>query len=337
MPTTDSRLRILHGTSEIDPQRWQSLTARSPVASFFQSLEAHTFFSSCGGMQSEAYGVEQDGQLAGVMVVTLYAEGGLLRRRFTSRAIVNGGPLLDGAIGHEALLLLLNAVADSLRRRCIYLETRNFNDYSPWRDTFLQAGFSYQPHYNFHIVTDDKTDGRMDKGRRRKIRRAVEHGVRVEHDNSAVASFHTLLLDLYRTKIHKPLSPLAFFETLVRQPFTHLFVVREPGGNVIGGQLCVELEGKVLYSWYCCGQDNLYHDLHPSIMANYAAIRYAADNGFLRLDMMGAGSPGDGGYGVRDFKAQFGGTLVEHGRYLRVFNRAVYSLGKLYIKLKSKA
>lgn len=287
-------------------------------------------------MTSKAYGVEQDGHLKGVMVITIYSEGIGLRRRFTSRMVVNGGPLLADDISHEALFLLFNHVVKSTHKCGIYLETRNFNDYSRWRSSFVQAGFLYEPHYNFHITTDDKTDSRMDKGRRRKIRRAIEHGVVVTHDNGAVAAFHALLLNLYRTKIHKPLFPLPFFEELVKQPFTHLFVVREPYGTVIGGQLCVELFGKVLYSWFCCGLDRQYRDLYPSIMANYAAIRYAVDNGFERLDMMGAGSPGDGGYGVREFKAQFGGTLVEHGRFLYVYNHAIYFLGKQYIKLKSK-
>ena len=151
-----------------------------------------------------------------------------------------------------------------------------------------------------------------------------------------MASFYEILKELYQTRVHKPLFPLDFFERIASQPFTHLFLVKTIEGKVIGGQLCVELQNKVLYSWFCCGMDNDYHDLFPSIMANYAAIRYAVDHGFNRLDMMGAGSPGDGGYGVRDFKAQFGGTLVEHGRFLHVNRRLVYSLGKIYVNLKSK-
>jgi lipid II:glycine glycyltransferase (peptidoglycan interpeptide bridge formation enzyme) len=67
-------------------------------------------------------------------------------------------------------------------------------------------------------------------------------------------------------------------------------------------------------------------------MANYAAIRYAADNGFDRYDMMGAGSPKED-YGVRDFKAQFGGTLVEHGRFLHINNQIIYYLGKHVLKI----
>ena len=324
-------------TEEIGLARWRELAKYSPVRSFFQSPEAHTFFASCGEMQSEAYGVEEEGRLAGVMVVTLYQEGGFLRKRLTSRAVVNGGPLLANDISDEALQMLLTTVIENLRRRCIYIETRNFNDYSRWRAVFEKCGFSYQQHYNFHIDTaDGNVDGRMDKSRRKKIRRATENGAIVEHDNSAVAPFHSILSTLYRTKIHKPLLPLTFFEALMQQPFAHLFIVKEPQGTVIGGQLCVELSGDILYSWFCCGMDSEYRDLHPSIMANYAAIRYAADHGFRRLDMMGAGSPGDGGYGVRDFKAQFGGTLVEHGRYLYICNHVVYTLGKLYIHLKSK-
>ena len=70
-------------------------------------------------------------------------------------------------------------------------------------------------------------------------------------------------------------------------------------------------------------------------MANYAAIRHAADNGFVRYDMMGGGSPGED-YGVRDFKAQFGGTLVEHGRFLYVCRPIIYKLGKAVINLISK-
>ena len=52
--------------------------------------------------------------------------------------------------------------------------------------------------------------------------------------------------------------------------------------------------------------------------------------------MMGAGSPGDGGYGVRDFKAKFGGELVEYGRFRYVANKPLYALGKWAVNLMKK-
>jgi lipid II:glycine glycyltransferase (peptidoglycan interpeptide bridge formation enzyme) len=51
--------------------------------------------------------------------------------------------------------------------------------------------------------------------------------------------------------------------------------------------------------------------------------------------MMGAGKP-DEDYGVRDFKAQFGGTLVEHGRFLKVNNPLIYKAAQIYLKLKTR-
>lgn len=52
--------------------------------------------------------------------------------------------------------------------------------------------------------------------------------------------------------------------------------------------------------------------------------------------MMGAGEPGVP-YGVRDFKAEFGGQLVEHGRFIHICKPMLYRIGKLGVKfLKRK-
>ena len=52
--------------------------------------------------------------------------------------------------------------------------------------------------------------------------------------------------------------------------------------------------------------------------------------------MMGAGAPGDGGYGVREFKAKFGGELVEYGRFKYICNKPLYAIGKLGVKLMKR-
>ena len=50
---------------------------------------------------------------------------------------------------------------------------------------------------------------------------------------------------------------------------------------------------------------------------------------------MGAGSP-DENYGVRDFKARFGGELVEYGRFKKILNPILYEAGKIGLKFISK-
>lgn len=329
-------MKLLTDISMVDRRQWAALVDRSPVSSIFQSPELFNFFAETGLFGTEVIGIEENGVIKGIAACLIQAEGMGLKKKLTTRAIINGGPLLDESISDEALALLLNTVASSLQSRCIFIETRNLNDYSRWKNVFEASGFEYQPHYNFHIDTSEKeVEKRFDKSRRKRIRKALENGAVISSDLTCLPAFYKILSDLYRTKAHKPLPTYHLFEQLAGTPFAKYFFVMSPEGETIGGQLILMLGHRVAYAWYCCGLDKEYRDMNPSIMANYAAIRYAADNGFGCFDMMGAGKPGDK-YGVREFKAQFGGALVEHGRYLFVCHPFVYKMGKMVINLISK-
>lgn len=321
-------MKLLTDLSCIDRQQWRDLIDCSPVASVFQTLEMYNFYISLNLYEVAIVAVEDNG-LKGLALCVIQSNGKGIKQNLTSRAIINGGPLLADDISEEALAALLNETINILKRRSIYIETRNLNDYSRWRNTFEKSGFDYVPHYNFHIDTIDPNlvEKRMDKSRRRRIRRATENGVVISDDISQLPDFYNILYNLYHTKIHKPLPPYSMFEQLTKEPFARYFFVQSPDGKTIGGQLILMLEHRVAYAWYCCGMDREYHDLYPSIMANYAAIRYAADNDYERYDMMGGGTPGED-YGVRDFKAQFGGDMVEQGRYLYNCRPLIYWMGK---------
>ena len=109
----------------------------------------------------------------------------------------------------------------------------------------------------------------------------------------------------------------------------------ELNGEIIGGTVCVELPERCLYEWFVCGRDGEWKSIFPSSLATYAGIRYAAEHSCSRFDMMGAGKP-DEAYGVRDFKARFGGEQVEHGRFLCVCKPLLYWIGKIGVKLMKK-
>lgn len=320
--------------SSINREQWQALVNRSPVASVFQTPEMYDFYHELQLYSTTVCAIEEKGVLKGLILCLIQSEGHGIRGRLTARAIINGGPLLDDDISSEAIKTLLKSTVAELKQHCIYIETRNLNSYARWKQTFEICGFSYLPHYNYHIDVSksELVDKRMDKSRRRRIRRAKENGVTIHCENPDIKGFYDILSNLYHTKIHKPLPPFSMFEQLGKMPYAKYFIVKDSQGKTIGGQLILMLYQQVAYAWYCCGLDKEYHDLYPSIMANYAAIRYAADKGFERYDMMGAGTPKED-YGVRDFKAQFGGTLVEHGRYLYVCRPAIYWMGSKVIAL----
>ena len=319
---------------DIDPQQWQALVDRSPYATWFQTPEAYEFYAAISAMQAFAYGVAEEGRLVGVIVGYTTKSTNAIQQYFTKRAIIYGGPLLDVDISNDALSTLLKTVVQNIALNPIYIETRNFNDYSNWKGIFEQCGFQYQPHLNFHVDTSSikLAQSRIGKHRWRYIRLSMRDGAQiVTHPTiEQVRAFYTILQDLYRTKVRTPLWSWVFFERLYHTQHARYILV-ELDGKIVGGTACVCLPSKAVYEWYACGLDDCRDDIRPLSVAIWGEMQYAAENGYPLFDFMGAGSP-DQPYGVRDFKAEFGGELVEHGRFLCVRKPLLYAIGKLGVK-----
>ena len=311
---------------DIDNEQWQQLVDSSSVASWFQTPEAYDFYASVPSQMTPfAFAVSRGENLKGVVVGYVTQERNFLKQYFTRRAIIVGGPLLAEDITDDELKAMLGAVVSFTLRKAIYTETRNFCDYSRWRTVFEQCGFAYKPQFDMHITCSDRSmmESRVNDSKMRRIRRAIDEGVEIVEATSEteVVEFYQLLCRLYKEKIHKPLFDLIFFTTFVADKKGVLLLARH-GGTIIGGMLCPFLTGKTLYEWYVVG---------PPIVT-WAAMDYANRHNLPLFDLMGAGEPGKH-YGVRDFKLQFGGELKEFGRFLRVNNRLLYSLGSLGLRL----
>lgn len=325
--------------SHIDIKAWTDLVSRSPVATWFQTHEAYTFFGSLSFLEAFAYAVEEEGRLKGVVVGYIQKDGGKLMRFFSRRAIIYGGPLLADDISDEALTLLLQRLKKHVKNKAIYVETRNFNDYSRWRTVFEDCGFQYQPHYDIHVNTSslDVVNENLGKSRKRDIRVSLRDGATmVVHPTMAqIHEYYDVLKHLYTTKVKTPLFPIEFFERLSALN-SSAFLLVEYGGRIVGGTVCVGLFGVALFEMYACGVDGAHKTIFPSEVATFAGLQYAAENGYPKFDMMGAGEPGDGGYGVREFKLKFGGELLDLGRYVFLCNPLLFNLGKLGVKIMKK-
>lgn len=325
--------------NHIDLKAWSELVKHSPVATWFQTQEAFAFFGSLSFLEAFAYALETEGHLRGVVVGYIQRDGGRIKRFFSKRAIVLGGPLLADDIKEEELALLLRGLNERVGKKAIFVEFRNFNDYSRCRAVFEQCGYQYQPHYDIHVNTTsmEVVNEHLGKSRKRDIRVSMRDGATViTHPTlSQVHEYYGILKSLYETKVKTPLFPLEFFEHLFAMN-TAAFLLVEYAGKIVGGTVCVGLPGVALYEMYACGEDGAYKNIFPSEVATFAGLQYAAENGFPRFDMMGAGKPDDGGYGVRDFKLKFGGELLELGRYLYVCKPLLFQIGKLGVKIMKK-
>ena len=291
---------------------------------------------------STPYTLHSTPALKGLIVGYITRDRSALKQFFTRRAIIIGGPLLAEDISDEALSALLNTVKNlpSLQGRAgerlpIYIETRNFHDYSRWKSVYEANGFAYQPHLNFHVDTSsvEVVDKNLGKSRKRDIRTTIRDGVTpvLNPTIEQVREYYAILKDLYTTKVKTPLFSWHFFEQLYHTDHGR-FILTEYQGKIIGGTVCVVLPNKAVYEWFVCGVDGVYEHIFPSSYATYLGIRYAAENGCQIFDMMGAGKPEEA-YGVRDFKARFGGEQVEHGRYLCICKPLLYWIGKTGVKM----
>ena len=325
---------------QIDRQQWSELVQMSEMGTWFQSPEAYDFFASMPElMEPFAYGVESTGKLCAVCVGYVTKERSAIKQFFTRRAIIIGGTVVAANCAKEDIVILLNYIRKELHTKSIYIETRNFNDFSPWKEAFEAAGFVYKPHLNFHFDCTDREAmwTGLSETRKRQIHKAQKNGVVIEEAQTEqeVADWYAILLDLYRRKVKTPLFPLSFFLAFFRQK-RGIYLLIKTEGKVIGGIMCPIKEEQCIYEWFVCGMDSSYKSLSPSVMATWAAMEYANTHHLARFDIMGAGEPGVP-YGVRDFKAEFGGQLVEHGRFLCVCKPMLYQIGKLGVKfLKRK-
>lgn len=320
----------------IDMAAWEDLLQRTDTATWFQSPAAYRFYVSVPQeLMPFAYSVEEDGRLLGVIIGYITPTRGGVRRFFSRRAIILGGALLDKTISDEALGALLTVVRTGLQDKAIYIELRNFNDYSPWRSVFVVHGFDYQPHLNYRIDCTDLPHAmqRMKSNRRRQVRKALRNGAEVAEAASVdeVKELYSLLRRLYRKRIKTPCPSWVFFEGLYRAGAA-VFLVVHYRGQVIGGMVCPILLGKTIYEWFVCGLDREYREQYPSVLATYGAMVYANRHGLPLFDMMGAGVPQQP-YGVRAFKARFGGTELEYGRFCCVCRPLLYHIGKSAIDL----
>lgn len=320
----------------INRAEWRSLIASSSTGTWFQSPEVCDFFTSMPELfKPFAIGLENEGELRAVCAGYVTVEKNAVKQWLTRRAIIVGGPALADDASDAEVVELMKAVRKELKDEAIYVECRNFNDYSQWKSAFAAAGFEYVPHLNFHIVTSsiEIVDANLGKSRKRDIRTTIREGVTViEHPTEEqVCEYYKVLDNLYRTKVKTPLFPLSFFLALNKHKDGRLLLV-EYQGRIIGGTVCVEQANKCVYEWFVCGEDGVYPHVFPSSYATYAGIKYAAEHGCARFDMMGAGKP-DEAYGVRDFKAKFGGKEVEHGRFLYITKPLLYQIGKLGVAI----
>ncbi len=321
-------------TSEIDYNKWSDLVDNSITATFFQTSECFNFYKRLDFLTPFLFGLEVNSDLKAIVCGYILSENGTIKRYFSRRAIIPGGILLATEINTDILTEFLKYIRVILSKKAIYLEIRNFNSYKNYLYSFKKAGFHYQKHLNFHLDLSEpqKVRNNLSTNIKRQIKQTQKNDVicYLSNEETDIFEFYDILSELYFSKIKTPLFPVGFFIELSKLNSAKFFVVKN-NEKTVGGIFCVVLNKKTVYEWYICGKD--LSNIYPSSFATWSGIEYGLNNDFVRFDFMGAGRPGEK-YGVREFKAKFGGKLVEYGRFMVINNLFLYHLGASFINIK---
>jgi serine/alanine adding enzyme len=319
--------------NEISERKWDELLVLSSYASAFQTFSYYRFFCSVSGLDSEVFAVKVSQEIRALCVVTIQKESGF-KSYFSRRAIIYGGPVLLYE-DESTLAFLLTSISNEYKKKAIYTEIRSLHNYDQFRGVFERNGWQYIPYQNFKIDCSDidRSYQKLSNNRKRQIKKALSTGVLIKEakDNFDVLAFYSILKKLYEKKIKKPLLPHNFFIDFFNARLG-VYLLVEYKEKIIGGIMCQILKNKCLYEFYICGLDEEYKAQYPSVIATWAAILYANGNNIPVFDFMGAGRI-DKSYAVRDFKARFGGELLENGRYLKINDILLYRTGQLALNI----
>jgi serine/alanine adding enzyme len=306
---------------EIPEETWRSFVESNPDGNIFHTPEMFQVFSRTKGHEPElwaAIGTHQQ-ILALFLPVRISLKPGVLQY-LTSRSVVFGSVLCNqDNEAFEALRILLQSYQRETGLRSLFTQLRNISPSNGYQPVLRKMRFDYEDHLNFLInLKESPTDvfNRIGKRTQRNIKRAINRErVSIEDvvEKSGIFECYDLLQKTYQNA-QVPLADRSLFEAAFQQLYPKgmlKIMLARVGG--LPAAVSVELLYKdLIYGWYG-GTDRAYRAYTPTELLMWHILRWGSENGYRCYDFGGAGRPEED-YGVRNFKAKFGGSLVCYGR-----------------------
>lgn len=333
-------------TTHVQESQWRHFVEQHPQGNIFQTPEMAQLFASVRQYQPiTLFATLGEQTLLGVLLGVIQKEQLGPLAMLSARTVIWGGPLIleNPPIAASTILdALLQSLVEAVKSKSVYIQFRNHFDLQPFREQFQAWGFDYQDHLNYLIDTSDPAQVRrnLSQSKWRQIQKSLKAGCQIIEPQQIepVEQFYEILHRLYVTKVKRPLPGWPFFEDFFRNSLENRlgkYFLIEYQGRIAGGIMCPITPQRTIYEWYVCGQDQDEAHIYPSVLATWAPIEYAARHGLKCFDFLGAGKP-DQDYGVREFKARFGGQQVNYGRFQRINHPTLYEMGKLALRVSGK-
>lgn len=307
--------------NNLQEDQWRDYVNNHPHGNIFHTPEMFQVFTHVKGYKPEIWaGLNKHKQILSLFLpvhITLY--DGLLSR-LTTRTTVFGGILVNpDPEGKDALVTLLKAYQEHSGKKSLFTEIRNMSPIDGYQPLIQDMKFAYEEQLNYIIdltPSPEEVFNRIGKRTRKNIRNGRNKGlvtIKTISDHADVLESYELLEKSY----HNARVPLSDF-SLFTAAFDHLspkgmLKIRTAMVKDHPAATSIELFYKtMIFGWYG-GLDRAYSTYNPNDLLMAYVLESGSADGYRMYDFGGAGKS-DEYYGVRDYKAKFGGNLVNYGR-----------------------
>ncbi len=309
----------------LDGEGWERFVCNHPKGTIFHTPDMFKVFQTTRHYESIMLAaVDRHGDilalLLAVRIQTLPDPFG----RVASRSVHYAEPLCrETREGSEALAAILREHDARVKQSALFAEVRPLFAAGVERSVLEQNGYEYQEYLNFLIhLQRDKQDlwNAMTSDCRRRIKSNAKKGLDIR--DMTVAEGVDLLYGFLRLAYQRarvPLPDKSLFEQALRilgpRELIRISVAYQ-GDKPVGASVALAYRDRV-FAWY--GGADRHPNLYPMEALNWHEIEWGHDRGYSLYDFGGAGWANKP-YGVRKFKAKFGGDLLEYGRYRKVYS-----------------
>jgi serine/alanine adding enzyme len=323
----------------LDEKDWRAFVQENPAGNIFHLPEMYQVYAHTKGYKPILWAAVKGNRPIGLLLLTQIKMMRGPFSRLTNRAIGPGSVLCaPDPEGKKALSVLLDAYRRDVRPAPIFTELRNLIDLSDIRSEMEEHKFIHEDHLNFLIDLNrapEQIFRNIGRRTRKHIRRELRKGNTVVEEitnRKSLGVFYDLLKKSY-SAARVPLADISLFESafdiLCPRNMAKFYMVMVDHRYAA---CSLELIYKDrIYGWYS-GMNRKLSKYNPNELLIWHILQWGAINGYRVYDFGGAGNPREK-YGVRDFKAKFGGELVCYGRNICLHSPWLFHLGKWGYKL----
>ena len=311
-------------TESLDKDEWDKFVINNPRASVFQTANMAEVYKSSAKYEPisiAAVNEHANEVLATLLVVIKNEKNGFLGS-FSTHSSIRGGPLFDDSKkGISAASELIKYYDKKIRKKSLYSRIYNLYNVPQLSSVLCNHNYKFERYLNYLIDLNrpkDKIWQDMNRSRRKRIKKTKKAGVMIEEVDcdSLIPVVYNLIRGTY-IKARIPLLDV----TLLKSAFTVLYpknmikiFMAKYNGEYIAAQVRLFYNGRI-YAWYSgASQSSLKLDPIPLLI--WHVLESGSEKGYHTFDFGGAGTNNEVP-GIRDFKRQFGGKLVNYGRYTK--------------------